>query len=213
MKIIPKTKAGAALIESCLVIIMLCLILFGILQMSYLVAAKDVISYSAFTACRSATVGMKDEFVGRVVRTTSIPTAGPFVGRVDDQGLPASGRIGQTWDSALESTPSSSQFRYEYYAIPYYLGAEDEVEMAYWLSYYNWMNGNTLIHAPSTHTDYSVRVYVQQYVPLTMPFARAFVRGNMATMTRRGGTYEVPRSAIDAELEMENHSALYLHRP
>lgn len=206
-------RSGAALVESCLVIMLLCLILFGILQVSYLVAAKDVISFSAFAACRAATVGMKDEYVERVVRTTSIPTAGPFVGELNTDGLPTGGRAGKTWDSALQSTPSSDQFWMEHHLIPYYRGAANEADLPRLLNYYNWVNGNTRISSSPAHTDYSVLVYVRQNVPLTMPFARSFYRGNIGTMTRRDGNTDVPRSPIDAELEMENHSALYLYRP
>ena len=202
------------MVESCLVIMMLCLILFGILQVSYLIAAKDVISFSAYAACRSATVGMKDEFLGRVVRTTGIPMAGPMVNSpFADQGL-ASGRSpGQAWDRALQASPSSQQYWMEKYTIPYYLGTVDESELGGWLNYYNWINSDTLITASPQHSGDSVAVYVQQYVPLSFPFARAFYRGNMGNMTRQDGTYPVPRSPIDAELVVENHSALYLTRP
>lgn len=201
------------MIESFLVIMTLCIILFGLMQVSYLVAAKDVISFSAFAACRSATVGLKDEVVDRVARTTSIPMAGPFVGELDTGGLPTGGRAGQAWDSALQSSPSSDQYWMEHHAIPYYIGARDEADLPRILNYYNWVNGNTRITSSTEHTDYSVLVYVRQNVPLTMPFAHTFYRGNIANMTRRDGTTAVPRSPIDAELEVEDHSALYLYRP
>jgi len=204
-------RAGAALVESCLAIIMLCLILFGILQVSYLVAAKDVISFSAFAACRSATVGMKEEFVNRVVRTTSIPMAGPMVNSPFVVSGTEGGRLnGQSWDAALQATPSSDQYWLEYYAIPYYLGAADESELTVLLNYYNWLNMGTLITSTAQYTEDSVKVDVIQNVPLSFPFARAFYRANMGTMTRQDGTHSVPRSPITASLTVENHSALYL---
>ena len=196
--------------ESCLAIMMLCLILFGLLQVSYLIAAKDVISFSAFAACRSATVGMRDEFVSRVVRTTSIPTAGPTLNRgLLNRGMRQGKSVGTTWDSALQATPTSNQYWVEKYCIPYYLGA-DVADLAYWLNYYNWINTDTMITSSSARSGDSVEVYVQQYVPLSFPFARAFYRGNMGNMTRPNGVSSVPRSPIKADLQMEDHSALYL---
>ena len=213
MKAIEKNlRAGAALVESCLAIIMLCLILFGILQISYLVAAKDVISFSAFAGCRSATVGMKEDFVSRVVRVTGIPIAGPlvnnrnFIVRSPDRNRSG----GQTWDRALAATPSSEQYWMEQYAIPFYLGASDSADLNGILNYYNWLNMGTLITASTRYTSDSVEVSVSQNVPLSFPFARAFYRGNIGTVTRQDGTHSVPHSPITANLTVENHSALYL---
>jgi hypothetical protein len=204
-------RAGAALIESSLAMMMLCLILFGLLQVSYLVAAKDVVSFSAFAASRSATVGMKDEFVERVVRTTSIPIAGPMVGEpYSEASLGTGGSMGQTWDRSMQASPSSQQYWAEKHIIPYYLGAVDETVLGGLLNYYNWVSTDTRISSSPRHTSDSVEVYVQQYVPLAFPFSRAFYRGNMGTMVREDGTHSVPRSPIDAGLEVENHSKLYL---
>jgi hypothetical protein len=187
---------------------MLCLILFGILQVSYLIASKDVISFAATAACRAATVGMRDEFVNRVVHTTSIPTAGPMV---DSPFAHTTARVtARDWSTALEASPSSEQYWMEKYAIPYYLGAIDESRLASILNYYNWVNGGTAITASARHTDDSVSVFVRQNVPLSFPFARAFYYGNLGTMTRQDGIHVVPRSPIDAELQLENHSSLYL---
>lgn len=206
-----KRREGAAMLESALVMFVLCLILFGLIQVSYLVAAKDVISFSAITACRSATVGMHDEFVNRVVRTTSIPMAGPSISvSFTDERMNQNGPIGSVWDRALSASPVSDQFWAEYYAIPYYLGTSDESELSSWLNYYNWVHSDTLITADPSRSDDTVGVYVQQYVPLVFPFARLFYRGNMGQMTRANGVSEVPRSRMDAFLEIENHAALYL---
>ncbi len=215
MKVAEKNlRAGAALVESCLAIIMLCLILFGILQISYLVAAKDVVSFSAFAGCRAATVGMKEEFVNRVVRVTSIPMAGPMVGNpFAGQGLNAGGSEGQTWNRALWATPSSDQYWAEKQAIPYYLGAVNEGDLRVLLNYYNWLSTGTLITSSTRRTEDDVEVFVSQNIPLAFPFARAFYRGNMGNMVRQNGTQSVPRSPMNAELRTENHSALYLTRP
>lgn len=198
------------MVESCFVIMMLCLILFGLLQVSYLIAARDVISFSAYAVARSATVGMQDEFVGRVARTTSIPVAGPSLWKYSEVGEVAGARAGQAWDAALQAKPSSQQYWMEKHWIPFYLGAVDEGELDSILNYYNWIVSDTRINSSVRHTRDSVDVYVHQYVPLTMPFAKAFYFGDMGAMVRRDGTYSVPRSSMGADLQVENHSALYL---
>lgn len=204
------------MVESCLVIAMLCIILFGILQVSYLVAARDVVSFAAYASARAATVGMREEFVGRVARVTSIPVAGPMVNDafVDHANIDSNSKPGDAWDSAVAATPSSDQYWVEKYNIPYYLGARYEEELDYWLNYYNWLSPDTLITADTDRSSSLVDVYVQQYVPLAFPFASGFYNGNMGTMRRPDvPNAEVPRARFQAELSFEDHSALYLTQP
>ncbi len=79
-----KRCEGAALIESCIVIILLCLILFGILQISLVTAAYDVNLYAASCAARSAAVGYRDErqedMANKVFNVAALPTLGPKPG-------------------------------------------------------------------------------------------------------------------------------------
>ncbi|MCF7849213.1 MAG: pilus assembly protein [Kiritimatiellales bacterium] len=213
-----RSKTGAALIESCLVIMMLCVILFGILQVAYLISARDVISFTAFAAARSATVGMEDEFVDRVVRTVSIPTAGPMLvpGSVITHATLGAGGPGDMWDRALANSPSSEQFWVENYLIPVYLGAEEEGMLDGILNYLNWVASDGRITSEIGRSNSSfVDVLVQQDVPLAFPFARAFFRKDMGQIIRKNesGNYvyrEVPVYSIEQEFNMENHSALYL---
>jgi len=215
MKNTPKRSVGAALVESCLVMAMLCLILFGILQVSYLVAARDVISYTAVAASRSASVGFNDFMIFKATRVISIPTAGPIITpQVSGGGSPAGSTGGQMWDTAVRDVPYSEQYWQERYLIPFYLGAEEWNELDAILDYENWhdidvrINSN-LLGAPD---DNMVEVNVYQYVPMVFPFARAFYRGNMAQVSRSNGDIadEVPRVFMKESVRMENHSALYM---
>ncbi len=61
-------KAGATILESCIVMILLCLILFSILQVSILTAANEVLVYSASAAMRCATVGYDEAMVQKTAR-------------------------------------------------------------------------------------------------------------------------------------------------
>lgn len=62
--------------ESCIVMILLCLILFGIIQVSIVTAAHDVLLYAATSGARCATVGYDDDMVYKTVRMAALPTLG-----------------------------------------------------------------------------------------------------------------------------------------
>jgi len=208
-----KKRAGTAMIESAIVIMMLCFILFGILQVSYLVAAKDVTSFAALASARAGTVGMREEFVNRVARVVSIPTAGPTVKRLSaaTSGVVSHGRVGARWDQALRSRPESGQYWVEKYNIPIYLGAMDEGVLPSILNYYNWTLSSTKIKVRLFRSaDGRIGVYQSQYVPLSFPFAQGYYRGNMGPMNRPNGQRIVPRSHLVYGFEFEDHSALYL---
>lgn len=210
-------KEGAAIVESCLVIIMLCLILFGMLQVSYLIMARDVISFSAFASARALTVGMNEEFVERVARVTTIPSGGPpFRSGPQHTPLPQD-TPGRMWDNAVETSPGSDQFWYEHYLIPWYLGAEDESQLDSLLNYHYWVSSDTAVKAASSGAGAAeAEVTVSQNVPLAFPFARAFFHESETVMIVRGsegGAYvyeEVPAYLIEQTIRLENHSALYL---
>lgn len=215
----PRTanKEGAAIVESCLVIIMLCLILFGLLQVSYLIMSRDVISFSAFASARALTVGMNEEFVERVARVTTIPTGGPpFRSGPQHNPLPQD-TPGRMWDNAVATSPGSDQFWYEHYLIPWYLGAEDESQLDGLLNYHYWVSSDTAIKAQSSSAGAEeAEVTVSQNVPLAFPFARAFFHESEMGMIVRGsedGAYvyeEVPVYFIEQTIRLENHSQLYL---
>jgi len=69
-------QAGQALVESCIVIALVCLILSGFFQLSQLYAAKEISAHACFRGARAKTVGFNDFMVAKVVRTATIPNAG-----------------------------------------------------------------------------------------------------------------------------------------
>lgn len=213
-------KEGAAIVESCLAIIMLCLILFGLLQVSYVIMAKDVISYSALASARALAVGMSEEFVERVAHVTTIPTAGPAysTGGMYDDSLSTGGKtLGEIWDAAVSSSPASRQYWYEDEMIPYYLGADDESMLDGVLNYFYWVTSESEVAAESSEAgDEYAEVTVSQNVPLSYPFAAVFFFNNdYATVlgSEGGGAFvykEVPVYTIEQNITLENHSVLYL---
>ena len=207
-------KEGAAIVESSLVMIMLCLILFGLLQVSYIIMARDVISFGAFASARSLAVGMSEEFVERVARVTTIPTAGPSLvsGVMQNDTLGDPGTVGQRWDLAMNTTPGSDQFWYEHTIIPYYLGADDESDLDSLLNYYYWTGSGTEIKVQSTTSSGRAEVSLSQDVPLAFPFARVFFPNADRSMVRVSKTQyqELPVYSVEQATYMENHSELYL---
>lgn len=213
-----KRKRGAALIESSLVIMMLCLILFGMLQVSYLIGARDVVSYASVGVARSAAVGMDDFMLYKAARMFTIPTAGPMSTPEIATGVDPSGNsMGQTWDNAVERNPGSEQYWQERYLIPFYLGAEDPAEARAVLNYDNWEQSATRVQAPeivgSEAEAAILDVPVRQYVPLALPFSRAWWPFNMFALYRSSGAYNgqvVPHADMRESAGMENHALYYL---
>ena len=66
-------RRGQALIESCLAIIVLCLVFAGLFQISQLFAAKEILDYSASRGARAKAVGFNEWMVRKVARVAAIP--------------------------------------------------------------------------------------------------------------------------------------------
>ena len=78
-----KTESGQAVIESLFTMIVLCLLLFGLLQVFQIAVANLMTSYAAFTANRSYVVGFSDddgpwyrELVHKSARVAAIGASG-----------------------------------------------------------------------------------------------------------------------------------------
>ena len=184
-----ESKRGAALVESCLVLIVLCLILFGLLQASYMVGARDILSFATMASARSAQVGHDDFMVEKTALYFGIPVAGPILNpsfrstrRTPDTRTPE-----QRWSSAVNL--NSGIYSAQYYAekkrkTDFYL-SESESEMRSVLDYDNWQSSVTTPDVVRATGSGMVSVEVGQYVPMVMPFARAFSR-------LLSSTYDVP---------------------
>lgn len=208
-------KSGAALIEFGLVMGISCLFLFGLIQVSYLIMSRDVISFTAFAAARSATVGCKEDFVERVVRAASIPTAGPSVHNWSDRSLSVapSERAGSVWERALSAMPKSTQFWAEKHRRGHYIGwtPQSEFSLDEILNYYNWEDDDTRVRLDAlSYSGGKVGVGVSQDVPLTFPFASLFYRANPVQMERADGVSTVSSVLREQWLQLEYHADLYL---
>ena len=69
-------ERGSTMIEAVICMLIICLILFGLLQIFYITAAQMITDYSAFRAARSETVGFNEEIVEREGRLKAIAASG-----------------------------------------------------------------------------------------------------------------------------------------
>ena len=161
-------ERGSTMIEAVICMLVICLILFGLLQVFYVTAAQMITDYSAFRAARSETVGFNEEIVEREGKLKAIA---------------ASGRMRFPIDMTSESTgsyPFSSaigQFYWERLAIIDYMKMRRTLKYEYWHPEYN-VNKNhstsytvTSVSQGDTFTAYAKFL---DY-PWIMPMRGAFV--------------------------------------
>ena len=178
----PKQRArrGQSLIESCLAIIVVCLVFAGMYQVAGLVAAREVLDYSAARAARAKTVGFNRWMVRKAAKVGAIPNAGrltePAYTNVDRalRARVASSSGGELWDWVLgEAAPSSAQYDLERARIPEFLEAANDATAYYVLDYTDWdsvVNSFSLVGG----TGVVWRAVTDQTYPLRVPMHRAF---------------------------------------
>lgn len=195
---------------------LLCLILFGILQVSYLVSARNVINYSAVATARAASVGLNDFMLHKVSRYASIPAAGPVE---TPQGFgrlrPAGESSGALFNNAIsrKSNPRSELGTYEVAVNEaYHLAGVSGYNLI--LDYDNWQREDTDVHG-SVAVDPKLdmlHVQVEQNIPLSLPFSGLFFSHLQTVRAERGrgivSTY--PAKWMEANTVIEDHSKLYM---
>lgn len=140
---------------------MVCLVFFGVFQISQLFAAQEVLDYAAGRGARARTVGFNQFMVFKTIRVGSIPNAGRLVNPVY-QGGPAR-------EHALETA-----------RIPLYLGGENQGRLRSILDYDSW---DTIQDRRSFSIgDGTLSQTVGQEVPLKYPMHRAFYAGDSMPM-------------------------------
>jgi hypothetical protein len=191
-----KSKAGQTLLETCIIMMLLCLVFFGLVQLSQLSASREILDYAASCGARARTVGFNDFMVTKVVRVAAIPNAGRILEPVIDRAAnpaPFAGTPGEAWDYALQAQPSSPQYPVESARIPLYLGADNWGRMSGILDYENW---DSIIRRIYDGRGEGLGVQTSQDVPLWAPLHRLIYSSDIIPL--RG-------DAI-----IENHYPLYL---
>lgn len=202
-------RSGQSLIESCLVIAVLCLVLFGGVQISQLYLTREVLDSAATAGARARAVGLNDFMVRKVVRIVSLPIAGQLVEPAPNNNGNNTNAFWKshpygwlwTWAVELNAVPSVPEKR----RMRSYLEAETEghlsaildTKLAYLVDPPVEVNLRHVTEVPASQVLVDeVKVTVNHDAPLNFMFHRAFYAD------------EVDRfSAIGA---IENHAAFYL---
>jgi len=66
------------MVESCIIIALICLLLAGFFQLSQLYAAKETSLHASFRGARARTVGFNDFMISKATMVGMIPNAGPM---------------------------------------------------------------------------------------------------------------------------------------
>lgn len=188
------------MLESCLVIAVMALVLFGLLDISRQFMAREVLHYSASAGARAHAVGFNDFMIYKVMRTAAIPVAGRM-SHPDFQNVsPAaavwqSQRPGTLWDYAVQANPMSLQYEQaERSRIPLYLGAEDWGQLSPILDYENWDDLHQSTYEIAGNT---VEGRARQNVELRFGLHRAFYAADFVEQ--------------DAQVQQDNHYTAYLN--
>ena len=187
------------MVESCIVMALMCFVLLGTFQLSQLFAAREFMSYAAARGVRAKTVGFNEFMVWKTMRVGTIPNAGVmssplFTPPTPDWGTGTPAELWQTWHRALTETPDSAQYGVEQSRIPLYLGTEWASQLPPVLDYEDW--DTVSIPDPVEEISGMVSVKVSQEYPLRVPMHTAFYAGDSIELS--------------GEARIENHHALYL---
>jgi hypothetical protein len=156
-------RAGQALIESCLVLALICLAFFGLFQISQLYAAQDILDYAAARGARAKTVGFNRFMVYKTIRVGAIPNAGRLIEPVVGGG---------PLDRLAAETPR----------IPLYLAADRWGDTDGILQYDAW--DSIGIGQPSLLADNTLHMELPQSMPfMSNGFHRAYYRGDDVPLT------------------------------
>lgn len=202
------------MLESIIVILTVCLVLFGLLQVAINYTAQEVLHHAAARAARAKSVGFNDWMVEKAVRVATIPNAGerlePIISDYVDSGIPANATPGEAMDMAFSKRPvhSSPSAAIESARIPEYLSSENYGRSTYILNYEEWERGSITYHVDESFSEHgTIRVNVQQLFPQRMPFA-----SYLYPLAGYRDENNVSRIRMQGEAVSGNHSALYLEK-
>ncbi len=183
-----RSRSGQSLIETCVAIALICLIFMGLLQISEIFAAREILNHAAARGARCKTVGFNWFMVEKSVRVASIPNAGkmltPAFENTDTalRTMVETMKPGELWEETLRATPSSLQYNLERARIPEYMGSWNRPRAGHILDYENWdtvRSDHGVISPPVPGASAStVSVNTYQDYPLWVPMHRAFYRGD-----------------------------------
>jgi hypothetical protein len=203
-----RARDGQSLIESCVIICLIGVLFAGLLQISQLFAAREILHHAAARGARAKTVGFNWWMVEKSIRVASIPNAGRLIEPAFENEdfvlrfMTDTRRPGDLWEHVMRTVPSSLQLQVERTRIPHYLATDNRARGSYILDYEEWdsVQGNHETTPPDPDDDLPVspilQVTAQQDYPLRIPLHRTF--------------YAEDSIRLEANSYLENHYSLYL---
>jgi len=201
------------MIETCLVIMLVGLIFAGILQVSRISAAHEILQYAASCGARAQAVGFNQWMVAKCIKAGSIANAGRMITPAFDNQTPLRGMVpnrtpGSLWSAVVGMTPQSGQFNIERARLPDFLDSDNRLRAENILNYEYWDDGSPnavgfgvrldgAYAGTQPSPDTRVQVTTEQEYPLQVPAHRAF--------------YASDSLSLSGKFEMESHYPLYLN--
>lgn len=199
-------RAGQSIIESCLVIGLICVVSMIMLQVAEITSAREILYYATACSARCRTVGFNQFMVQKTGRVACIPNAGKMTVpdyRNEDaflRTLIATRKSGSLFiDIAGPLPPPSGQYAIEQANIPEYLYADNMARAEFYLNYADW---DSIVFDPGTGalgdgTAFeTLHVTARQEYRLWVPLHRTF--------------YAADTISLHGSADIENHYSLYL---
>jgi len=176
------------------------------LQVAELVAAKEILQYSAACSARARSVGFNNFMVWKTGRIAGIPNAGKLITpeyENDDtylRNMMSARKAGDLFvEVAVKPSPASGQYSLERARIPDYMYAENIGRAEYVLNYSNW---DSIAISPGAGQigdgiiPQILHVTANQDYELWVPLHRTFYSGDSID--------------LQGSSDIESHYALYL---
>jgi hypothetical protein len=192
--------AGQSLVESCVVIGILCLLFMALFQLSQLYMGQEIVRYAAGRGARAKTVGFNEFMVYKTVRVGTIANAGKMLApevaeqTPSDLTLTLGTRFHTHFPVSITRGPAA-QRALERSRIPLYLGASLPAYLPTILNYDEWstINYSCIEQASPSLLDFTV----YQSFPLKIALHRLFYSEDYIPFTGHS--------------IIENHYPLYLN--
>ena len=171
--------------------LVLCLILFGLLQIFLLYTTQEVTDYVAFRTARSLSVGFADELIEIEARARAVPVSGSVL---TPSHLKAQKNSGYTTSQYSQNNGVYDYFYRLKRAVLHYMEGVRYMECEYW----NGKNSfkTKLISDFSTDDKQVLSEVKFSKYPLRLPFSKAFLTDKYLD--------------INSSMELKNHSSSYL---
>lgn len=202
-----------------LVMLAVCMLFFGLLQVALVFNADEILHHSAARAARARSVGFNDWMVVKAQRVAAIPNSGRMLEPVPGTAAHTSAfdpnrSGGENWDAAIDPARAyerSDKAVMELARIPEYLASENHLRGEAILDYEEWENqafdvsvqrSNPL--AAALGGGGTVQAYVRQRFPLQMPLLQ------LVFPDAEEDADGIARIPLSGESEILDHASLYL---